>query len=221
MIIGIDQSKRSTAAVALNLDGSLKNAVLITPPKEIDKEDLIIYQWTILHNFLKFMQPTAIALEGAAFAAGGSSTDLLWGIQWFIRTSIKMEFPSVPIGIITPASWRASVVPIEEQRKFKLDYGGKIGLKHAVVSKLPKDVLNHFLEYVEKERRSILLSKGIKPEGRSNAHKEALFDLADAWGIAHHRYLISKDFKKHDKVKIKKESALKRRFPNAQLAGNS
>lgn len=220
IVIGIDQSKRSTAAVALK-DGTLVGGLLVTPPISYDKEILIDYQWEEISKFLRDMKETfnrediAIALEGAAFQAGGSSSDLLWGIQWYIRTRILVEFPNIPIGIITPASWRKSIVPIEEQRKAKLDYGGKIGLKHAVLEKLPLSVRGMFEELIENRRDNILISKGLQPSGRSNEYKKAIFDLADAWGIAKHRYLLEGKPVKVPKTPDKKMSTLQRRFPSA------
>jgi hypothetical protein len=222
--IGIDQSKRSTALCAI-LDGTkVLDCMLVTPPSDYDTEMLINFQWSLIGPFIQNLcklpeavNGIAIALEGAAFSAGGSSSDLLWGIQWYIRTRIFVEFPDIPIGIITPATWRSSIVPITEQREFKSKFGGKIGLKHAVVSKLPSAVTTMFDNYIDQAKYRILESKGLKPDGRSNKHLEGMFDLADAYGIAYHRYLISTGVRKAVKVKseTKKISTLKRSFPIA------
>jgi hypothetical protein len=209
--VGIDQSKRSTAAVSLNDDGEMVGFTLISPSMDMDKEELIAYQWYELNNFLSVQACNsllAIALEGAAFSAGGSSSDLLWGIQWFLRTSIYINYPEIPIGIITPASWRASIVHIEDQRTYKAMYGGKIGLKHAVKEKLPTSVLTAFVDYLEAYKNSINMAKGKEIGSRSKEYLKSIYDLADAWGIARHRWMIrngqksSKPMRFDDKPKL-------------------
>lgn len=220
IVIGIDQSKRSTAVVALE-DDKLVDFMLVTPPSNYDTERLINYQWSLIEQFIDNMYKldcdVAIALEGAAFAAGGASSDLLWGIQWYIRTRIFVQYPMSPIGIITPATWRSKVLPIVEQREFKSKFGGKIGLKHGVVSKLPEFIREKFDKYLERNKFTILESKGREADGRSEKYKEGLFDLADAWGIATHRTLLSKGTKKAVIIKTEKKiSTLQRRFPNAK-----
>lgn len=215
-IIGIDQSKRSTAIVALDDNGELMDFALVTPPLEYDKEILINYQWEIISCFMTAHKPTAIALEGAAFAAGGASSDLLWGIQWYIRTRTFVEFPDVPIGIITPASWRASIVHAKEQKEFKQRYGGKIGLKHAVISKLPQNVRSAMNNYLDMHKHRLQAAKGYVAGGTSKEYLTGLHDLADAWGVARHRWLLSQTGgKAKAKPEVKKMSVLKRRFPNA------
>lgn len=207
--IGIDQSKRSTAIVCLDGDGELYDFHLVTPPYEMNGEQLIDYQWQTINRFIDENDDgnLKIALEGAAFAAGGSSSDLLWGIQWYIRTRIFVEYPGTPIGIITPATWRSSILTTQEQSAFKAQYGGKIGLKHAVVSKLPESVLEKFSIHVRDNIKYINVSKGYKPEANRKDSYDAIFDLADAWGIARHRYLLDNGYVKP--VKAKKPKAKK------------
>ncbi len=220
MYIGIDQSKRSTAAVAIGKDGQYLDCLLVTPPLDMDGERLVDHVWSELSAFMVKHDPYAIALEGAAFAAGGSSSDLLWGIQWYIRTRTFVEFPDVPIGILTPATWRATIVSSKEQNGCKLRHGGKIGLKYAVRSKIPEGVLERMKLYLECEKRRILASKGKIPDGRSNVHLDGLHDLCDAYGIALHRYKISAGLLKKcytkKKAKISKSERLNRRFPGAE-----
>lgn len=192
MIISIDQSKRSTAAMAFDSrTGLLIDFILITPPKDIDQEHLINYQWNYLQNFIDATgyKLKAVALEGAAFAAVGASNDLLWGIQWYIRTRFLVEY-EVPVGILTAATWRSTLVPIKEQRAFKAQYGGKIGLKHAVVSKLPEDVKKRFDDYLELNKDRINTAKGFPSGSRSNEYKKSLWDLSDAWGVGKHRLTL-------------------------------
>lgn len=212
--IGIDQSKRSTAIVCLDDEGEMVDFHLVTPPFNLDKEELIHYQWTTLSKFISEQlsyDQVCFALEGAAFAAGGSASDLLWGIQWYIRTRIHVEYPGYLIGIITPATWRSSILATDEQRRFKEQYGGKIGLKHAVVSKLPQDTHEKLISYIRDNIQYINISKGYKPDANRKDAWDALFDLADAWGIARHRFMLSKGWTKpvkEKKPKVKKQHPL-------------
>jgi hypothetical protein len=218
IVIGIDQSKRSTAVTALDEYGDLFGFCLINPPLYYDGEKLINYQWEKLSSFLDSMpnDEIVIALEGAAFAAGGASSDLLWGIQWYIRTRIHVEFPGVPIGIITPATWRSKILPASEQREWKAKCGGKIGLKHGVVAVTPEYIRLRFEAYLEGIKAIILVAKGKEPDSRSKVYKECLFDLCDSWGIAQHRLSLTKKTAKFVPAPAPKMSNIKRRFPNAQ-----
>jgi hypothetical protein len=199
MFIGIDQSKRSTAIVAMTRYYKMIDFELINPIYQ-DKEELIIYQWNNIKAFIervKLIAPygciSGIALEGAAFTAVGQACDLLWGIQWYIRTRLIVEYPEVPVGILSPATWRSSLLTRKEQQEWKAKYG-KIGLKHGVISKLPENDKQKFDDYIELHRERLLELKGFKPDSISKKYKECIFDLGDAWGIANHRVILaSKD----------------------------
>jgi hypothetical protein len=220
IIFGIDQSKRSTACVAMDEEGEMIDFVLITPGMHLDKEYLINYQWQKLKAFIESVeqdsasQELVFALEGAAFKACGASSDLLWGIQWYIRTRILVEFADAPVGILTPATWRSTLVPAKEQADFKARFG-KIGLKHCVVGALPKEVHDWFLDHLEDNKKELNILKGNKT-GTGGKYLESMFDLADAWGVAKHRVHLLTNKAKPKKAAPKKMSALKRRFPNAE-----
>lgn len=196
MILGLDQSKRSTGVTAINRNGELLDFTLITPPLTIDNEELINYQWEKIDKFVinlmrgcsTYFQIDAVAMEGLAFGAKSASIDLLWAIQWYIRTRFLIEY-NINVGIITAATWRSTIVPIKEQRQAKLNYGGKIGLKHAVEDNLPQDVHDRFAEYLikEKDRINAVRVANWKPGCKSNEYRKAIWDLGDSWGIAQHR----------------------------------
>jgi hypothetical protein len=214
--IGIDQSKKSTALHALDLDGETINYTLITPPIELDSENLICYQWDAIKEFIEDIQCShevvGIVLEGAAFAAMGASNDLLWGIQWYVRTRILVEFDMV-VGIITAASWRSSILTRVELQWFKAHHGGKIGLKHAAVSKLPPELRNELERYVYQERNRINLTKGKKADSRSEVYKDALFDLTDSWGLAWHRICLHHKGHRAVPIAVKKVKRRKKATP--------
>jgi len=172
MIIGIDQSKRSTAVVCMDLAGRLVDFLLINPPKELDGEVLISYQWDLIDSFVSAYQKDlkGIALEGLSFNSVGSGKDLLAGIFWAVRLNLYKKFPEIPVGVIPSASWRSAFIDKEKRKKIK-ELGIKDGLKKATVDELPFEVRVRFENYIREN--------GIK--------KEALWDLADAFGIAKYR----------------------------------
>ena len=214
-IVGIDQSKKSTALHALDLHGETLNYLLITPPIELDKEDLICYQWDAIREFLLDIQEThkviAVAIEGAAFATMGQANDMLWGIQWYVRTRILLEF-DITADILTAATWRSSILTRKEIQNFKADYEGKIGLKHAAMSKLPPALRTELENYVYQERNRINMAKGKKDGSRSEAYNDALYDLTDSWGLANHRLFLHHN---PDKVfvPVKKPKKRKKQVP--------
>jgi hypothetical protein len=210
-VIGIDQSKKSTALHALDRHGETISYTLITPPIELIGENLICYQWDAIHEFISDIKSThaiiGIAIEGAAFTMIGQANDLLWGIQWYVRTRILVEF-DIEATILTAATWRSSILTRQELQSFKADYEGKIGLKHAAVSKLPIALRDELENYVYLERNRINLTKGKKDGSRSELYKEALYDLTDSWGLAKHLLYL------HDnphKVKAPVKKVKKRR----------
>jgi len=192
MIVGVDQSKRSTGVVVLDNNGNMVGFKLITPPIEIDNEILIDYQWAKIRELFESVGSNhidGVALEGAAFHALGKANDLLWGIQWYVRTRLKVEYPDISIGIINVATWRSTLLTKIEQKEWKIKYGGKIGLKHAIVSKLPPDVRIIFENYLinHKEEINAVKVKDWKPGSKSREYEKCIFDLADAYGIAFYR----------------------------------
>jgi hypothetical protein len=166
----------------------------------MDGEDLIHYQWNEIKTFIdkqmKGNKLVGIALGGAAFSAKGSSNDLLWAIQWYIRTRFMVEFPDIPVGIINVSTWRSHILTKEEQREWKAEYpkNTKLALKLATVKKLPEDLQFRFSKYLDENRDRINAAKNKdwKPGSKSNEYLKGLFDLADSWGIAKHRASLIK-----------------------------
>jgi len=186
LYLGIDQSKRSTAAVLLDKKGTLIDYTLINEPD--DEVELIITQWFYLTRFIRenicsHEDIKGALIEGLAFGAVGGSKDFLAGLQWYFRARMRDDY-GVFLGTVPVSKWRAVVLDKAEQREAKA--AGKDGLKQAVVNKLPEDVRSAFADYVEACKDRILLAKypQSKPGSRSTRHQEALYDLADAYFIA-------------------------------------
>lgn len=194
MIIGIDQSKRSTALVSLFPDGSIADLELINPGKDLDGEFLIKYQWDHIHDFLKRHQSIrAIALEGLAFGSQDSSYDLLCGIHWHIRTQLFTFYPKIFSGVIAVSSWRSKILSKEEQRMWKANFmGDRVGLKHGVLSKIPENDMRKIDIYMDVNRERINASLGLNNlKGNTKPFQAKKFDIGDAWGIAKYRLSLA------------------------------
>lgn len=147
MVVGIDQSKRSTALV-LTDEGKLEDFLLVCPSKELDNEDLILYQWELVYRFIyKYCEfIDTINLEGLSFNSVSSSKDLLAGLHWSTRANLK-HFLGITANIVPVLSWRAKVLS-KEERKSISELKIKDGLKKAVVDKLPFEVKVRFEDYI-------------------------------------------------------------------------
>jgi len=174
MRIGIDQSKRSTAVVTVTDTGSLVAYELICAPKEIDNEELIVYQ---LDRLLKVVDAAInyenllpdIFIEGLSFGSVSSSKDILAGLLWYIKTRLYVLYPDIKVTTVPVTSWRAKVIPIEERREIKR-LNLKDGLKKATVAKLPFEVKVILEDYI--------INRSLKPS--------SIYDLADAHFLALH-----------------------------------
>lgn len=174
--VGVDQSKRSTAVVAISDKGYLIDFMLICPAIELDNEELLIYHYDELFFFLDKYdnKEKVLAIEGLSYGSVSSSKDLLAGLFWYIRTRLKVMYPDMLVGVIPCASWRAKVLSKEERQEIsKLKV--KDGLKKATVSKLPFSVRVRFEDYIR----------------QNSFKKESVYDLCDAYWIAQYRRNLS------------------------------
>lgn len=189
MFIGIDQSKRSTAAVMLNPDGSMKDFTLICLADE--DEELILKQWKdfdywLQRNLFRGGKVTGALIEGLSFGSVGSGKDFLAGLQWYFRARFKEEY-GLFLGTTPVSQWRSKVLTKEEQREAKAQ--GKDGLKKACVAKLPADVKDRFSEYLEQHKDEInaVKVKDWKPGSKSKVYLDSMYDLSDAHHICSYR----------------------------------
>ena len=169
--LGIDQSKRSTGLVLVDQNGVLFDYKLLCNSK-LDHEELILWQWQELVNFLSdnLNSPYELKgslIEGLSFGSVGGGKDFLAGLQWYFRCQMKDGYEKY-LGTCPVSLWRSQVLTIEEQREAKKL--GKDGLKIACFEKLPWEVQEAFKEYTRK----------------ISTKKTAVYDLTDAYWIAQH-----------------------------------
>lgn len=190
LALGIDQSKRCTACVVIEMDGSLEACTLICAPQGMDGFNVIDYQWEAFCDFWESIEGEVetAAIEKLALNAKGSSKDLLAGLNYAFQWQADKEF-GLFLGVVPVTSWRSKVLSKEEQRVARTE--GKDGLKWATYDKLPAAVREAFDLYVEEHKHYILQAKDKKwkPSSKSNVYKLALLDLADAYWLA--RYLLT------------------------------
>ena len=179
MFLGVDQSKRSTAAVLLNPDGSMKDFTLIVRAEE--DELLILQQWA---DFTTWLNPTrnegdirGALIEGLSFGSVGSGKDFLAGLQWFFRARFRHTY-GLFLGTTPVSQWRSKVLTKEEQREAKKE--GKDGLRKACVNKLPVEVKERFDVYLKEHEVELRKVK-------KSLWKDCIYDLSDAHGIAQYR----------------------------------
>lgn len=188
MVLGIDQSKRSTAITALNSNGEIVDCILINPGPEYDMEQLVQYQWNHIKEFID-RQPSvkAIALESLAFGSVSKGYDLLCGIHWYIRTQLLTDYPHLYTGVITATQWRSKILTPKQAQEYKRLHGGKVGLKYGVLDCIPSIEYDKLSDYLESQKERLQEAKGFKAGGTSTKYQECMFDLGDSYGIAKYR----------------------------------
>lgn len=174
MLVSMDMSMRSSGLIALHDNDNIKDFKVIKSTKDEfpDTEDLIIYVTKETMNFIWQIKPDWFVIEGLAFGAKSSSKDILAGIYWAVRTSIRTECPNVLVGSIPVQSWRTKVLNKEERKFAKENYTPKTeALKIATVNKLPDKIKQIFLDYI----------------ARMEYDKKTMYDLADAYFMGKYR----------------------------------
>lgn len=186
MFVGIDSSKRSTAAVLLNRDGSMCSFLLINRADE--DEGLLLGQW---HDFAVWLghnmkSPDCVSgalIEGLSFGSVGSGKDFLAGLQWYFRAQFAFNYQKF-LGTTPVSQWRSKVLNKDEQKAAKL--AGKEGLKKACVEKLPESVKLLFSEYIHQNEKQIRAVK-------KSLWKDCIYDLTDAYWIAEYCRSLNKN----------------------------
>lgn len=137
-----------------------------------DTEDLIIFVTKRTMDFIIKINPQWFVIEGMAFAAKSAHKDIIAGIYWSIRTSIRTKCPHILVGSIPVQSWRTKVLNKEERKFAKENYTPKNeALKIATVEKLPDLIKQIFLDYI----------------ARMGYHKKTMYDLADSYFLGKYR----------------------------------
>ena len=137
--LGIDQSKRSTGLVLVDQEGALIDYKLLSNT-QLDNEELILWQWEELTEFVNDntnspMELKGALIEGLSFGSVGSGKDFLAGLQWYFRCQMKDGY-GLFLGTVPVSMWRSKVLTKEEQKEAKAL--GKDGLKLACFEKLPR-----------------------------------------------------------------------------------
>ena len=94
------------------------NFELIQIPNLNDEDLLIEIANKIIYNIWKW-SPSEINLEGLSFNSISSSKDIIAGNFWYLRCSIKKEFPNIPVNIIPVKTWREPLFNKEERKQLK------------------------------------------------------------------------------------------------------
>lgn len=181
VLLSIDLSLRAAGWVILQNTGELVDfGVLATTKEMADDESLLVLTDSYFTNIVNTHKVGSVVIEGLAFAAKSSRSDLIAGNWWHLRASLYQNTHVQRIGSIPVTAWRNRVLNLtkngrEELKKF---YGDDY-LKAAVFDKLPQHVAYKFVEYTE----TLDYPKGYP----SNKKKEAKFDLADAYFLGQHR----------------------------------
>lgn len=170
----IDLSLRSTGITIMGEDGSLIEYQLIANLTE-KNEEIIIKNTKDTIKFLKDYDTdlSHIIVEGLAFMGVSSNKDILYGNYWYLRCSLSLTFPNIPVTIVPVTQWRKDCISKERAKELKVIYGANPKLKKnwqkiECLGLLPKDVKIKFEEYVSKG--------GFK--------KDSIFDLTDSYFIA-------------------------------------
>ena len=90
--IGIDISLRTTACVAIKNDKTICGCSWVTSnPKEINDEDLLIYNSDKINYFIDMWSKyeKRLCIEGLSFNSVSSNKDLIAANFWYTRVKLK------------------------------------------------------------------------------------------------------------------------------------
>ncbi len=173
----MDMSMRSSGLIALSSTDEIVDMAVIKTSKDDFpdyNEDLIQYITDQTVNFIydQDQYQDAFVIEGLAFAAKSAFRDVLAGIYWSVRCTIRRRFPSMPIGSVPVASWRSKVLNKDDRKYAKENFTPKSeAIKIATVNKLPEEINEKFLDYIQ--------NKGYD--------KKSIYDLTDAYFLGKYR----------------------------------
>jgi hypothetical protein len=170
----MDMSMRSSGIIAMTPRNEIIGfeAIKTSLDEFPEHEDMIIYVVGKTINFIEEFHGDKFVIEGLSHAGKSASKDVIAGLFWSIRMTIRQLYPEMPIGVIPVTSWRAPVLKPAEVKEAKTLYSPKKdAIKIATAKKLPDDIREWFDEYIT--------CSGYK--------KETLYDLTDAYFLAKYR----------------------------------
>ena len=112
-ILGIDLSLRSTG---MFIDGQYK--LVQSDPKKLNDEALLVYNAITILDFIKETKPDFINLEGLSLGSVSSSTDMICGNFWYLRTEIFKTHPHLKINIVPVKTWRCPLFSKADNKLF-------------------------------------------------------------------------------------------------------
>ena len=178
--MGIDLALRNSACVSLDNNGKFLDCIVLTSiASKYDAEDLLIYNYSTIFNFINDKQ-SIVMIEGLAFNSTSLAKDIIAGNFWNIRLGLYKE--EIEYHIVAPASWRAKVFPSEVKERLKNDRkeanvagiaGSKL-IKEAALSIVPDNIKKEFKKYLTDNKLNV----------------KFMYDLADAYCIAKHGVIL-------------------------------
>jgi hypothetical protein len=179
MLVSMDMSMRSSGLVALTPDDAIEDFTVFKTTKEDfpDDEDLIIHVRTETLNFIKSVNADNFVIEGLSYAGKSSRKDVIAGLFWGIRTEIRTKCPDILIGVVPVTSWRSKVLDKDDRKFAKENFTpAKEAIKIATVSKLPPEINQFFLDYINRKGYDL----------------KTMYDLADAYFLGKYRNSLDK-----------------------------
>lgn len=190
MYLGIDLSLRSTGLVFINKDTVIYK-LISSDSKNLNDEELLIYNSYQICKFIKECNPTHIGLEGLSFGSISASKDILAGNFWHLRAEICILFPDIIVDIVPVLSWRSKLFNKEERTLLKENMGKVKALKEEMKNFSKEDkkklvldneelILNSDIKYVTWKK----VPEPYKSEFEKIGFRKGAYDLSDAYHIA-------------------------------------
>ena len=185
-LVSIDMSLRSTGIVVMDSKDNLIDYRIIKTFNKVNKGDydqMIDHEDTINHVVDEIMEITyqqdtrRVVIEGLSHQGKSGMKDVIAGLFWAIRSTIRRESPHIYIGAIPVLTWRSKVLTPKEVRESNTKFSPKNkAIKKATLEKLSKKIRVEFENYLESE----------------GFHKDHIFDLTDAYFMAKYRNSLDK-----------------------------
>jgi hypothetical protein len=193
MCVGIDLSLRSTGLVYMGKNGEVKYKLVMSDSKNLNDEELLIYNAHEIYKFIKKCNPSKIALEGLSFNSVSSSKDIIAGNFWYLRAELCKLCPDIEVEIVPVLTWRSKLFNKEERTLLK-ENNTKVKELKKVLMTLPKEektkavleneqlILNSDIKYVTWAK----LPEPYKSEFHKIGIRKGCYDLSDAYHICNH-----------------------------------
>ena len=190
-VVILDKNKDLIACEIVS-NAKLNNEELLSYNSKKISDFIVAYAWFTHNDYRQddFVLK-GITLEELSFASKSAVADLIAANKWILRTKLLETFPTIKLKQVSVKEWRSKVISKEEQKVINDKYPilrAKRGMKllkdeikannknkalikeetkKATVSKLPKEILDKFQEFIIK-----------------NKYKDAsIYDLADSYFI--------------------------------------